>query len=76
MSRAREPRIAGKYFWLVCNWGTVWDIFKSRRDALEFARRTAAENGYTRETWQELFEIHKVRVQLWAELSEKGKPQI
>lgn len=63
MTRQREaverPFKSYPYVWVVSKWGYLREVFRSRRDALEYCRHEASQNGYTRETWQELYEIRK-----------------
>lgn len=61
----RPLRYFSEQVWVVTNWGIMQEVFLSRRDALEHARRMAVEEGYTRETWQKLFEIRKMRLSAW-----------
>lgn len=69
MSREEEQRplsYSARAIWAVSNWGIIQKVFRSRRDALEHVRSSAAENGYTRETWRKLYEIRKMRLVPWS----------
>lgn len=61
----RSPRFLNKPRWGLFQWGTLWEVFYFRGDALKLARQKFEENKSGKQKcWRELFEIHKIYVRL------------
>ncbi len=51
--------------WAVYNWGIIRDVYRTRREALEWCRSEAeyyASSDHKRCDWRDMWEIHKVQV--------------
>jgi hypothetical protein len=47
----------------VCNYGSVWEVFHYRRDALAFAKEKWQENRLPdQRDWKDLWEIRKIEI--------------
>jgi hypothetical protein len=74
MSQDRSPHYLNEPFWGLFNYGILVDVLRTKNDAIKSARHRHRVRGTTeqypdtmanRNKWREVFEVHKLRIQLW-----------